>query len=200
MGYLSVADKYYTRLVDGFWLLQSVLTTEEPMHRIRRKKKPKRKIRLKPRSPPRRATGRRVRIRGHKRGTVAPMSSGTLRTEPNKRRRIVVVHKRRRSAAGRSAAKRPARSRREINVFATEGYQPVPNPSPRQAKLSSLHLIAVNRFLRTGDTEPLKQFKNRRIAGIELLTDPKRLREFADADLVKLDGLYRDQRGHGRRK
>jgi hypothetical protein len=85
-------------------------------------------------------------------------------------------------------------------VFGPEGYQLVANPSPRQAKLSSAHLIAINRFLRTGDMASLKQFQGKRIAGIEVLTDPKRIREFADADLVKLDGLYRDQRGHGRRR
>jgi len=85
-------------------------------------------------------------------------------------------------------------------VFAAEGYQPVGNASRRQAKLSSRHLIEINRFLRTGDTEQLEKLKGKRIAGIELLTDPKRIREFADADDVRLDGLYRDQRGHGRRK
>jgi hypothetical protein len=33
------------------------------------------------------------------------------------------------------------------------------------------------------------------VGGVELLTDPDRLRELADAGLVKLDALYRDQRG-----
>jgi hypothetical protein len=110
------------------------------------------------------------------------------------------VRNRRRFTSSRSAAKRSERLKREINVFGAEGYEPVTVGSSKPAKLASKHLIAINRFLRTGDTESLKQFRGKRIGGIELLTSPKRIREFADADLVKLDGLYRDQRGHGRRK
>jgi hypothetical protein len=169
------------------------------MHRIKRRRKPKGKIHIKRNSTARRAATSRVRIRRPKRGQSLSKAARNLRTKPRKGRKIV-VRKRRRSVSRPHAAKRAARSRREINVFGAEGYEPVTDPSRRQAKLSSRHLIAINRFLRTGDAEPLKQFRGRRIAGIELLTDPKRIREFADADLVKLDGLYRDQRGHGRRK
>jgi hypothetical protein len=169
------------------------------MRRIRIKKKSKRKIRIKRRGAPRRVTASRVRVRKPRRGESLPKAARTLRPKPRKGRKIV-VRKRRRFSSSRSAAKRSERLKREINVFGAEGYQPLADPSPRQAKLSSRHLIAINRFLRTGDTKPLKQFRGRRIAGIELLTDIKRIREFADADEVKLDGLYRDQRGHGRRK
>ena len=169
------------------------------MRRIRIKKKPKRKTRIKRRSAPRRVTASRARVRKPRRGESLPKVSRSLRTKPRKGRKIV-VRKRRRFTSSRSAAKRNVQSKGEINVFGAEGYQPVADASPRQAKLSSRHLIAINRFLRTGDTEPLKQFRGKRIAGIELNTDLKRIREFADADLVKLDGLYRDQRGHGRRK
>jgi hypothetical protein len=168
------------------------------MRRIRIKKKSKKRVRIKRPKTPRGATVSRLRIRRQKAGTVLA-ASRTLLTKPRKGRKIV-VRKRRRSVSRPSEAKRAARSRREINVFAAEGYQPVGNASRRQAKLSSRHLIEINRFLRTGDTEQLEKLKGKRIAGIELLTDPKRIREFADADDVRLDGLYRDQRGHGRRK
>jgi hypothetical protein len=169
------------------------------MRRIRIKKKSKRKIRIKRRSALYRVTASRVRVRKHGRRKSLLKATRKLRTKPHKGRKIV-VRKRQRSVSHRYAAKRSQQSKREINVFGAEGYQPVADASPRQAKLSSRHLIAINRFLRTGDTKPLKQFRGRRIAGIELLTDIKRIREFADADEVKLDGLYRDQRGHGRRK
>jgi hypothetical protein len=167
------------------------------VRRIRIKKKSKRKIRIKRRSVARRVIISRVHKAGRKK--YLANAARNLRAKPSKGRKIV-VRKRRRSVSRPYAAKRAARSRREINVFGAEGYQPVANPSRRQAKLSSRHLIEINRFLRTGDTEPLKQFRGRRIAGIKLLTEPKRIREFADADEVKLDGLYRDQRGHGRRR
>ena len=72
---------------------------------------------------------------------------------------------------------------------------PVTVRSSKQPQLASDHLIAVGRFLRTGDTEWLKPFVGKRVGGVELLTDPDRLHEFADADLIKLDSLYRQQRG-----
>jgi hypothetical protein len=43
--------------------------------------------------------------------------------------------------------------------------------------------------------EWLKPFVGKRVGGVELLTDPDRLHEFANADLIKLDSLYRQQRG-----
>jgi hypothetical protein len=86
-------------------------------------------------------------------------------------------------------------NRRELNVLGFDGYVPVVVRSSKQAKLASRHLIAVGRFLRTGDTEALKPFVGKRVGGVELLTDPDRLRELADAGLVKLDALYREHRG-----
>ena len=160
------------------------------MGKLKIRRKPKRKIRI---------TASRVRIRKSKRGKSLSKAARKLPPKPRKARKIV-VRKRRSSVLRRYAAKRSKQSKREVNVFGAEGYQPVADASRRQAKLSSKHLIEINRFLRTGDTEPLEQFRGKRIKGIELLADPKRIREFADADLVKLDGLYRDQRGHGRRK
>ena len=101
----------------------------------------------------------------------------------------------RRSSSGRYSASERDRLKREITVFASDGYVPVAVRSSKQAHRASEHLIAVNRFLRTGDTEWLKPFIGKRIAGVVLLTDPGRIREFADADEIKLDGLYRNQQG-----
>jgi hypothetical protein len=171
----------------------------ELMHRIRIKKKSKRKIRIKRRSAPRRIATSRVGV--HKPGRRKSLSKAVRKPRPQSRKgRKIVVRKRRLQVSGRHAAKRTKQSTRDIYVFGPEGYQLVADPSPRQAPLSSAHLIAIHRFLRTRDTTWLRPFQGKRIAGIDLLTEPKRLREFADADLVKLDGLYRDQRGHGGRR
>ena len=89
---------------------------------------------------------------------------------------------------------------RNINVLSFDDYVPVVVRSSKQAKLASRHLIAVGRFLRTGDTELLKPFVQKRVGRVELLTDPDRLRELAEAGLVKLDALYRDNRGGRREK
>ncbi len=86
-------------------------------------------------------------------------------------------------------------NRPEIYVLGFDGYVPVVVRSSKQRQLASQHLIAVGRYLRTGNTELLKPFVGKRVGGVELLTDPARLRDFADAGLVKLDALYRENRG-----
>lgn len=90
--------------------------------------------------------------------------------------------------------------RRDLNVLGFDGYEPATVHSSKQAHLASEHLVAVNRFLRTGDEEWLKPFVGKRVGGVELLTDPDRLHILAEADLVKLDGLYRQSRGQGQEK
>jgi hypothetical protein len=105
-----------------------------------------------------------------------------------------------RDTSGRYFATRGDTLRRDLNVLGHDGYVPVSVHSSKQAQLASQHLIAVGRFLRTGDTEWLKPFVGRRVGGVELLTDPDRLQILADADLVKLDALYRNSPGGGREK
>jgi hypothetical protein len=103
----------------------------------------------------------------------------------------------RRDSSGRYRATRGDTLRRDINVLGYDGYEPVVTRSSKQAHLASQHLIAVARFLRPpGDPELLKPFIGRRVGGVELLTDPDRIQILADAGVVKLDGLYRNQRGH----
>jgi hypothetical protein len=100
-----------------------------------------------------------------------------------------------RGTSGHYSATRGDTLRRDLNVLGYDAYEPVSVRSSKQAQLASEHLIAVNRFLRTGDTEWLKPFVGKRVGGVELLTDPDRLHELADAGLVKLDALYRGNRG-----
>lgn len=100
----------------------------------------------------------------------------------------------------RFTAKRGDTFRRDLSVLGSEGYVPVTVRSWKQAQVASEHLIAVSRFLRTGDTEWLKPFIGKRVGGVELLTDPERLHELADAGSVKLDALYRENRGMRREK
>jgi hypothetical protein len=87
---------------------------------------------------------------------------------------------------------------RHINVLGFDGYVPVTVRSAKPAKLASKHLIAVSRFLRNCNTEVLKPFVWKRVATVQLLTDPNRLRELAEADLIKLDALYRQGSGRGK--
>jgi hypothetical protein len=105
-----------------------------------------------------------------------------------------------RDSLGRYRATPRDTLRRDLNVLGFDGYEPVVTRSSKQASLAAEHLIAVGRFLRTGDGEWLKPFMGKRVGGIELLTDQDRIQILADADLVKLDGLYRNHRGLAQEK
>jgi hypothetical protein len=80
-----------------------------------------------------------------------------LHTTPQTVRKFVGKQLRRKRS-GRYSVSKTDRLKREINVFGADGYEPVTVRSFTQAQLASEHLIAVNRFLRTGDMEWLKRF------------------------------------------
>src|SRR6516162_3569369 len=80
-----------------------------------------------------------------------------------------------RGPTGRYVATSGDTLRRDLNVLGFDGYEPVTVYSSQQAHLASEHLIAANRFLRTGGEAWLKPFDGKRVGGVELLTDPDRL-------------------------
>jgi hypothetical protein len=147
----------------------------------------------KPRHPTRlRALAVLARMRS--RGESLSQAARNEHTTPRSVRKFVGKQLKR-SASGHYHATRGDTLRRDLSVLGFDGYEPVEVRSWKQAQLAAEHLVAVGRFLRTGDAEWLKPFIGKRVGGVELLTDPDRLHDLADADLVKLDGLYRDHRG-----
>lgn len=132
----------------------------------------------------------RMRSRGESLSQAARLEHTTARTV-----RKLVGKQLKRGPSGRYSATHGDTLRRDLSVLGFDGFEPVVVHSSKQAQLASEHLIAVGRFLRTGDTEWLKPFVGKRVGGVELLTDPDRLHELADAGLVKLDALYREHRG-----
>ena len=132
----------------------------------------------------------RMRSRGESLSRAARLEHTTPRTV-----RKLVGKQLKRGTLGRYSATRGDTLRRDLYVLGFDGFVPVVVRSSKQAQLASKHLIAVGRFLRTGDTDSLKPFVGKRLGGVELLTDPDRLGVLADAGLVKLDALYREHRG-----
>ena len=133
----------------------------------------------------------RMRSRGESLSQAARLEHTTPRTVLQ-----IVAKQFKRSSSGHYTARKSDTLRRDLTVLGFDGYIPVVVRSSKQAQLASAHLVAINRFLRTGDKEWLKPFIGKRVGGVELLTDQDRLQVLADADLVKLDGLYRNQRSH----
>ena len=132
----------------------------------------------------------RMRSRGESFSQAARIEHTTPRTV-----RKIVGKQLKRDASGHFSVTRGDTLRRDLSVLGFDGYQPVVVRSSKQAHLAAEHLVAVGRFLRTGDAEWLKPFIGRRVGGVELLTDTDRIQVLGDADLVKLDGLYRSNRG-----
>ena len=133
----------------------------------------------------------RMRSRGESLSEAAPHEHTTPQTV-----RRIIPKQFKRGSSGRYTATRSDTLRRDLTVLGFDGYVPVVVRSSNQAHLASAHLIAVNRFLRTGDEEWLKPFIGKRVGGVELLTDPDRIQILGEADLIKLDGLYRSHRGY----
>ena len=132
----------------------------------------------------------RIRSRGESLSQAARNEHTTPRSVKK-----VVGKQLKRDASGHYRATRGDTLRRDLNVLGFDGYEPAVVRSWKQAQLAAEHLVAANRFLRTGDTEWLKPFLGKRVGGVELLTDPDRLQILAEADLVKLHALYRNNRG-----
>jgi hypothetical protein len=134
-----------------------------------------------------------------RRGESLSQAAANERTTPRAVRKQVGKQLTR-GPTGRYVATSGDTLRRDLNVLGFDGYEPVVVRSSRLAHLAAEHLVAVGRFLRTGDAEWLKPFIGKRVGGVELLTDPDRLQILAAADLVKLDALYRNNPGGGRQK
>jgi hypothetical protein len=132
----------------------------------------------------------RMRRRGESLSEAARIEGTTPRTVLK-----IVAKQLRRSSSGRYSATSGDTLRRDINVFSWDGYVSVTVRSSKQAQLASEHLIAVERYRRTLDPEWLKPFIGKRVAGVELLTDPDRLQILDDAGLGNLDSFYQQQRG-----
>jgi hypothetical protein len=137
----------------------------------------------------------RMRSRGESLSQAARLEHTTPRTVLR-----IIPKQFHRGSSGRYRATCSDTLRRDLTVLGIDGYVPIVVRSWNRAQLASAHLVAVNRFLRTGDIEWLKPFIGRRVGGVELLTDPDRLQILADAGLVKLVALYRNSHGGGRDK
>jgi len=168
---------------------------KSPKRRIRIKKSPKRRIRIKRNGVPHRqmAVIARMRRRGESLSQAARAEHTTPRTI-----RKWVGNQLKRNTSGSYSVTAGDTLKRELNVLGFHGYESVVVRSFKQAHLASEHLIAISRFLRTGDARLLRPFRGKRVGGVRLLTDPNRIREFAEAGLVKLDSLYRNGQGGGR--
>src|SRR5258705_11403006 len=95
----------------------------------------------------------RMRSRGESLSQAARLEHTTSRTVLR-----IIPRQFKRSNSGHYTAKKRDTLRRDLSVLGFDGYVPVVVRPSKQAQLASAHLVAVNRYLRTGDKEWLKPF------------------------------------------
>ncbi len=97
--------------------------------------------------------------------------------------------------SGRYVAKAYDRLLRVVMVVSDDGLREVATRDSRQASKAGKHSAAVHRYLQTGNTSKLTQFKGKYIIDavgerIPLLTDPEELDELGSAGVLSFESLY----------
>ena len=111
--------------------------------------------------------------------TVVRLGGSALRKQPN----------------GRFAAKRSDRLLRILNIPAPEGLREIAVRDSRQATVLAEYSNAVQRYLQTGETSALAQFRSKTIKDasgepVPLLTNLKQLDRLGSAGVLSFESLY----------
>jgi hypothetical protein len=82
------------------------------------------------------------------------------------------------------------RSYQRMSVLSTEGLRDVDTRGSRTRSLIAGHWNALNRFAATGDVAVLRPFEGKRVAGVELATDPDQVEEYLRRGELDIDDIY----------
>lgn len=79
---------------------------------------------------------------------------------------------------------------RRMTVLSTDGRVEVDVRSSAQASRVAAHYNAIDHYLRTGDTRPLRPFARTRVGGRLLQTDLDQVERWARAGELSIDDIY----------
>lgn len=133
-----------------------------------------------------------LRVLGNMRRTGKPLNAAAREEHMDPR----TVHKylrgelRGKGASGRTNPTKSDRRTRRMLIPTALGASPVKVRGSKQASHLGKYMSAVGQYLRTGDTEALKEFDGRTISGNPLITDPQTLTTLAQAGSLQLDQIY----------
>jgi len=82
------------------------------------------------------------------------------------------------------------RRRRDMLIPTALGTSPVVVRGSKQASQLGQYMAAVGKYLRTGDSDSLDEFRGKSIGGHLLITDPDTLGSLAQAGALQLDEIY----------
>jgi hypothetical protein len=95
-----------------------------------------------------------------------------------------------RTPVGRLVAKPSDRFYRRMTVVTPNGPTLVEIRGSRTASMVGKHANAVRKFVETGDSSDLKAFRDKRVGGQPLATDPEKLRQLARRGEVDFEDIY----------
>jgi lambda repressor-like predicted transcriptional regulator len=82
------------------------------------------------------------------------------------------------------------RRRRDMLIPTALGTSPVVVRGSKQATQLGRYMAAVGKYLHTGDSDSLDEFRGKSIGGHLLITDPDTLSSLAQAGALQLDEIY----------
>lgn len=82
------------------------------------------------------------------------------------------------------------RRRRDMLIPTALGTSPVVVRGSKEATQLGRYMAAVGKYLRTGDSDSLDEFRGKSIGGHFLITDPDTLGSLAQAGALQLDEIY----------
>jgi len=132
-----------------------------------------------------------LRVLGNMRRTGKPLNAAAREEhmDPRTVRKYLGTELKGRGHGRLRPSKNDRRSRRML-VPTALGVSPVKVRGSKQASLLGKYMSAVGRYLRTGDTESLKDFEGKSISGNPLITDPQTLTALAQAGSLQIDQIY----------
>jgi hypothetical protein len=133
-----------------------------------------------------------LRVLGNMRRTGKPLNAAAREghMDPRTVRKYLGPELRGRRGNGRTKPTKSDRRARPMLMPTALGTAPVKVRGSKQASLLGKYMSAVGQYVRTGDTEALKEFDGKTISGNPLITDPQTLTVLAQAGSLQLDQIY----------
>jgi hypothetical protein len=82
------------------------------------------------------------------------------------------------------------RSYHRMSVLSTGGLRDVDTRGSRTRSVIGGHWNAIHRFAATGDVAVFRPFAGKRVAGVELATDPDQIEEYLRQGELDIDDIY----------
>jgi hypothetical protein len=144
------------------------------------------------RSKRQKAYNRALRVLANMRRTGAPLNAAARqeRMDPRTVRKYLGAELKSKRGQRKTEPTRNDRRRRRMLIPTVLGTAPTTVVGSKDASLLGRYMSEVGQYLRTGETNGLREFEGKSIGGTPLITDPETLTLLAQAGSLELDRIY----------